>query len=85
MQFNFILPEGVSSSCTPLSNTGESIMVGPERIDQTSPKLQAFKPSEGLSPIDVKKDGSNLPVHIILVAKGWCFVHLMLFLLNLPL
>ena len=60
MQFNFILPEGVSSSCTPLSNTGESMVVGPERIDQTSPKSQASKPSEGLSPIGAKKDGSNL-------------------------
>ena len=33
VQFNFVLPEGVSSSCTPLSNTGESRVVGPERID----------------------------------------------------
>ena len=46
----------------PLSNTGESMVVGPERIDQTSPKLQASKPSKGLSPIGVKKDDSNLPV-----------------------
>ena len=62
VQFNFIPLEEVSSSCTPLSNTGE-FMVGPERIDQTSPKSQASKPSEGLSPIGVKKDGLNLPVH----------------------
>ena len=62
VQFNFILPEGVSSSYTPLSNTGEFIVVDPERIDQTSPKSQAFKPSEGLSSRGVKKDGSNLPV-----------------------
>ena len=61
VQFNFVLLEGVSSSCTPLSNTDESMVVDPERIDQTSPKLQASKPSEGLSPIGVKKDGSNLP------------------------
>ena len=61
VQFNFVLLEGVSSSCTPLSNTGESMVVGPERIDQTSPKSQASKPPEGLSPIGVKKDGSNLP------------------------
>ena len=62
VQFNFILPEGVPSSCTPLSNTGESMVVGPERIDQTPSKSQASKPAEGLSPIGVKKDGSNLPV-----------------------
>ena len=61
VQFNFVLPEGVPSSCIPLGNTGKSMVVGPERIDQTSPKSQAFKPSEGLSPIGVKKDGSNLP------------------------
>ena len=61
VQFNFVLLEGVPSSCTPLSNTGESMVVGPERIDQTSPKSQASKPAEGLSPIGVKKDGSNLP------------------------
>ena len=48
VQFNFVSPEGVPSSCTPLGNTGESIVVGPERIDQTPPKSQAFKPSEGL-------------------------------------
>ena len=36
MVFNFVSPEGVPSSCTPLSNTGESMVVGPERIDQTS-------------------------------------------------
>ena len=47
----------------PLGNTGESMVVGLERIDQTSLKSPAFKPSEGLSPIDVKKDGSNLPAH----------------------
>ena len=62
VQFNFILPEGVPSSCTPLGNTGESMVVGLERIDQTPPKSQASKPAEGLSPIGVKKDGSNLPV-----------------------
>ena len=61
VQFNFVLPEGVPSSYTPLGNTGESMVVGPERIDQTSPKSQASKPVEGLSLIGVKKDGSNLP------------------------
>ena len=61
VQFNFISPEGVPSSYTPLSNTGESMVVSLERIDQTSSKSQASKPSEGLSPIGVKKDGSNLP------------------------
>ena len=60
VQFNFILSEGVPSSCTSLSNTGETMVVGPERIDQTSLKSQASKPSKGLSPIGVKKDGSNL-------------------------
>ena len=63
VQFNFVSLEGVPSSCTPLSNTGESMVVGPERINQTSPKSQASKPAEGLSPIGVKKDGSNLPAH----------------------
>ena len=63
VQFNFVLPEGVPSSCTPLGNTGESMVVGPERIDQTPPKSQASKPAEGLIPIGVKKDGSNLPTH----------------------
>ena len=63
MQFNFVLLEGVPSSCTSLGNTGESMVVGPERINQTPPKSQASKPSEGLSPIGVKKDSSNLPVH----------------------
>ena len=62
VQFNFVLPEGVPSSCAPLDNTGESMVVGPERKDQTPPKSQASKPAEGLSPIGVKKDGSNLPV-----------------------
>ena len=62
VQFNFVLPEGVPSPCAPLGNTGESMVVGPERIDQTPPKSQASKPAEGLSPIGVKKDGSNLPV-----------------------
>ena len=60
VQFNFILLEGVSSSCTLLGNTGESMVVGPERIDQTSPKSQASKLSEGFSPIGVKKDSLNL-------------------------
>ena len=63
VQFNFVLPEGVPSSCAPLGNTGESMVVGPERIDQTPPKSQASKPAESLSPIGVKKDGSNLPAH----------------------
>ena len=63
VQFNFVLSEGVLSSCTPLSNIGESMVVGPERIDQTPPKSQASKPVEGLSSIGVKKDGSNLLVH----------------------
>ena len=63
VQFNFVPPEGVPSSCTSLGNTGESIVVGPERTDQFSPKSNALpKPSEGLSPIGVKKDGLNLPV-----------------------
>ena len=62
VQFNFVSPEGVPSSCTPLGNTGEFMVVGPERIDQTSSKSQASKPAEGLSPIGVKKGGSNLPV-----------------------
>ena len=31
----------------PLGNTGESMVVGSEKIDQTSPKLQASKLSEG--------------------------------------
>ena len=62
VQFNFVLPEGVPSSCAPLGNAGESMVVGPERIDQTPPKSQASKPAEGLSPIGVKKDGSKLPV-----------------------
>ena len=61
VQFNFVSPEGVPSSCAPLGNTGESMVVGPERKDQTPPKSQASKPAEGLSPIGVKKDGSNLP------------------------
>ena len=39
------------------------MVVGPERIDQTSLKSQASKPFKGLSPIGVKKDGSNLPAH----------------------
>ena len=38
-------------------------MVGPERIDQTSPRSQASKLSKGFSSIGVKKDGLNLPVH----------------------
>ena len=63
VQFNFVLPEGVPSSCAPLSKTGEPMVVGPERIDQIPPKSQASKPAEGLSPIGVKKDDSNLPVH----------------------
>ena len=33
VQFNFIPPEEVPSSSTPLRNTGESIAVGPERTD----------------------------------------------------
>ena len=84
VQFNFILPEGVPSSCTPLGNTGESMVVGPERIDQTPPKSQASKPAEGLSPLVLKKM-AQIYLHIMLVAKGWCLIHLMLFLLNLPL
>ena len=62
VQFNFVPPEGVPSSCTPLGNTGEFMAVGPERTDQISSKSYvSFKPSEGLSPIGVKKDGLNLP------------------------
>ena len=62
VQFNFVPPEGVSSSGTPLGNTGESMAVGPERTDQFSPKSYVlFKPFKGLSPIGVKKDGLNLP------------------------
>ena len=62
VQFNFVPPEGVPSSSTPLRNIGESMAVGLERIDQISPKSYTlFKPSEGLSPIGVKKDSLNLP------------------------
>ena len=63
VQFNFVSPEGVPLSYIPLSNTGESMVVGPEKIDQIPPKLQASKPAEGFSSIGVKKDGSNLSVH----------------------
>ena len=84
VQFNFVLPEGVPSSCAPLSNTGESMVVGPERKVQTPPKSQASKPAEGLSPIGVKKM-AQIYLRVMLVAKGWCLAHLMLFLLNLPL
>ena len=64
VQFNFVSLEEVPSSSTPLRNTGESMAVGPERIDQISPKSYASsKPSEGLSPIGVKKDGLNLPMY----------------------
>ena len=38
VQFNFVSPEGVPSSCAPLGKTGEPMVVGPERIDQTPPK-----------------------------------------------
>ena len=38
VQFNFVPFEGVFPSCTPLRNAGESIVVGPERTDQFSPK-----------------------------------------------
>ena len=62
MQFNFIPLEGVPSSCTSFGNTGEFMVVGPERIDQTSSKSQTSKAFKGLSPIGVKKDGLNLPV-----------------------
>ena len=49
VQFNFILSEGVFSSCTPLRNTGKSMVVDFERTDQFSPKSHAlFKPSKGL-------------------------------------
>ena len=62
VQFNFVLLEGVPSSGTPLRNTGESIAVGSERTDQISFKsYTSFKPSKGLFPIGVKKDGLNLP------------------------
>ena len=48
----------------PLGNAGESMVVGPERTDQFSPKPHASsKSSVGLSPIGVKKDGLNLPMH----------------------
>ena len=64
VQFNFVPLEGVSSSSTPLRNTGESMAVDPERTDQFSPKsYTSSKSSKGLSPIGVKKDGLNLPVH----------------------
>ena len=64
VQFNFIPPEGVPSSCTSLGNTGESMAVGSKKTDQISSKLYAsFKPFKGLSPIGVKKDGLNLPVY----------------------
>ena len=39
------------------------MVVGPERIDQTPPKSQVSKLVEDLSPIGVKKDGSNLLVY----------------------
>ena len=82
VQFNFVPPEGVPSSCTSLGNTGESIVVGPERTDQFSPKSNALpKPSEGLSPIGVKKDGL-IYLCVILEVKGWCLVRPMLFLQN---
>ena len=62
VQFNFVPPEEVPSSCTPLRNTGESMVVGSERTNQFSPKSHTLsKLSEGLSPIGVKKDGLNLP------------------------
>ena len=64
VQFNFVPPEGVPPSCTLLGNTGEPMMVGPERTDQVSPQSHAStKPSEVFSPIGVKKDGLKLPAH----------------------
>ena len=64
VQFNFVPPKEVPPSCTPLGNAGESMVVGPERTDQFSPKSNALpKPSIGLSPISGKKDGLKLPVH----------------------
>ena len=33
VQFNFVPPEGVPPSCTPLGNAGESMVVGFERTD----------------------------------------------------
>ena len=64
VQFNFVPLEGVSPSCTSFRNAGESMMVGLKRTDQFSPKLNALpKPSVGLSPISIKKDGLKLPVH----------------------
>ena len=38
VQFNFVFLKGVPPSCTPLGNAGESMVVGPERTDQFSPK-----------------------------------------------
>ena len=64
MQFNFISLEGVPSFYTLLGNTGKFMVVGFERTDQLSLKSYASsKPSKGLSPIGVKKDNLNLPVH----------------------
>ena len=64
VQFNFVPPEEVPPSCTPLGNAGEAMVVGLERSDQFSPKSHAlFKFSIGLSSISVKKDSFNLPMH----------------------
>ena len=64
VQFNFVPLEEVHSSCTPLGNTGESMVVDLERTDQISLKSYlSFKPFEGFSPIGVKKDSLNLPAH----------------------
>ena len=64
VQFNFAPFEGVSPSCTPLGNAGESMVVGPERTNQFFPKPHtSFKPSISLFPIGVKKDSLNSPIY----------------------
>ena len=64
VQFNFVPPEEVFPSCTPLGNAGESMVVGSERSNQFSSKIHtSSKPSISLFPMSVKKDGFNLPVH----------------------
>ena len=63
VQFNFVPPEGVPPSCTPLGNAGESMVGGPKRSNQFFLKSHALsKPFVGLSPISVKKDDFKLPV-----------------------
>ena len=64
VQFNFVPLEGVPPSCTSFGNAGKSMVVGSERTNQFSPKPHTLsKPSIGLSPIGIKKNGLNLLVH----------------------